>query len=196
MKWGLLQKDGFWGILPTAPNTSANAKAREIVTMVFNKNFCSGFPVLDRTSWSLEDVCTIMRIFQYKVGCTKSTSPSLISFPNILEKGLEKILLLDSKQVTHQFQPAQENNNNSFVKEVYGLFPSEILLMKEIEQVRKVISCPWLWYFAAVAPVTVKCAACDECTALLREVGWKYLSILHGQMEYMAIFKTGTNGWI
>lgn len=113
------------------------------VVMVFNKNFCSGFPVLGRTSWSLEDVCTTSRIFQYKVPSTKSTSPSLIGFP--FRKRLGKNLSYCIQSRWHQFQPAPENTNNSFVKRVYDLYlsHSEILLTKEIEWQRKVISCPW-----------------------------------------------------
>lgn len=85
-----------WGKLHVQMPKAAEKEAR--VTVVFNKDFWSGFLVLGRTYWSLGRVCTTMRTLQYKVACTSSASPLLISFP-FRKKARKKISLIAFKAV-------------------------------------------------------------------------------------------------
>lgn len=169
-------------------------------TVLWNKDFWSGFQVLNRTSWGLEEVHTTMRTLLYKVVCTSSTSSSVSSLSFRKKLGEKFPDCIQSSQCNSSSWFKKKNSNLS-VKRIYGLNLShfEMLTSKLYKKKgqRKVIICwPWVGCFTVMALVTVKYAAWDGCTALLGEVGWKYLSILHWQMEYVAIFKIGTSVWI
>lgn len=172
--------------------------------MHWNKDFWSGFQVLhvDKTSWALDEVHTTMKTLLYKIVlvCTSFTSSSMSSLSFRKNPGEKFPDCIQSRQCNASSWLQMKNSNLS-VKRIYGLNLShfEMLtskLYKKKGQRKVIICCPWVVCFTVMALLTVKYVAWDGCTALLGEVGWKYLNILHWQMEYVAIFKTGINVWI